>query len=67
MDHSAIFLLIAGTYVPPLLHLLDGTWRIAILSLVLGLASAGALLKLIWIDQARRSAVARAPCVAEAS
>jgi channel protein (hemolysin III family) len=45
MDHSAIFLLIAGTYVPPLLHR-----RIAILSLVLGLASAGALLKLIWID-----------------
>jgi hemolysin III len=50
LDHSAIFLLIAGTYVPPLLHLLDGTWRIAILSLVLGLAAAGALLKMIWID-----------------
>jgi hemolysin III len=50
LDHSAIFLLIAGTYVPPLLLLLDGTWRIAILSLVLGLASAGALLKMIWID-----------------
>ncbi len=50
LDHSAIFLLIAGTYVPLLLHLLDGTWRIAILSLVLGLAAAGALLKMIWID-----------------
>jgi hemolysin III len=50
LDHAAIFLLIAGTYVPPLLHLLDGTWRIAILSLVLGLAAAGALLKMIWID-----------------
>jgi hemolysin III len=47
---SAIFLLIAGTYVPPLLHRLDGSWRIAILSLVLSLAAAGALLKLIWID-----------------
>lgn len=49
LDHSAIFLLIAGTYVPPLLHLLDGTWRIAILSLVLGLAATGALLKVIWV------------------
>ena len=50
LDHSAIFLLIAGTYVPPLLLLLDGTWRIAILSLVVGFAAAGALLKMIWID-----------------
>ena len=50
MDHSAIFLLIAGTYVPPLLLLLDGTWRITILSLVLGLGAAGALLKMVWID-----------------
>ena len=50
LDHAAIFLLIAGTYVPPLVHLLDGTWRIAILSLVVGLAAAGAALKMIWID-----------------
>lgn len=50
LDHSAIFLLIAGTGVPPLLLLLDGTWRITLLSLVLGLAVAGALLKMIWID-----------------
>jgi len=50
LDHSAIFLLIAGTYVPPLLLLLDGTWRITTLSLVVGLGAAGALLKLIWID-----------------
>jgi hemolysin III len=50
LDHSAIFLLIAGTYVPPLLHLLDGAWRLALLSLVLGLAAAGALLKMVWID-----------------
>jgi hemolysin III len=50
LDHAAIFLLIAGTYVPPLLHLLDGTWRIAMLSLVLCLAAAGALFKMIWIE-----------------
>lgn len=50
IDHAAIFLLIAGTYVPPLLHLLDGTWRIVFLALVIGFALAGALLKILWID-----------------
>jgi hemolysin III len=50
LDHSAIFMLIAGTYVPLLLHLLDGPWRIVLLSLVLGFAAAGALFKVIWID-----------------
>ncbi len=50
IDHAAIFLLIGGTYVPVLLHLLDGTWRIALLATVVGLAVAGALVKLIWID-----------------
>ncbi len=50
LDHSAIFLLIAGTHAPILLLLLDGTWRVVILSLSLSFAAAGALLKLIWID-----------------
>jgi hemolysin III len=50
MDHAAIFLLIAGTCVPPLVHLLDGRFRIAFLLLVAGLAAAGALLKVVWID-----------------
>ena len=31
LDHAAIFLLIAGSYVPPLLHLLDGAWRFGML------------------------------------
>jgi hemolysin III len=50
LDHAAIFLLIAGTAVPAFVHLLDGTWRVAILSAVAGVALAGALLKLVWID-----------------
>jgi hemolysin III len=50
VDHAAIFLLIAGTIVPPLVLLLDGTWRTVMLSLVLGLALAGAIFKVIWID-----------------
>jgi hemolysin III len=50
LDHAAIFLLIAGTYVPAILHLLDGTWRITMLVLVVTLAVAGALFKMVWID-----------------
>jgi hemolysin III len=50
LDHGAIYLLVAGTYVPPLLHLLDGAWRIAMLSVVAGLAMAGVVFKLVWID-----------------
>ena len=50
LDHSAIFFLIAGTAVPPLLLVLEGTGRLAVLAVVLGLAVAGALLKVLWID-----------------
>lgn len=49
-DHAAIFLLIGGTAVPALLHLLDGPWRVTLLSVVAGLAVGGVLLKLLWID-----------------
>ena len=47
-DHMAIFLLIGGTYVPPLVHTLTGTWRIAMLALIGGLALAGVIFKLWW-------------------
>ncbi|NOY26415.1 MAG: hemolysin III family protein, partial [Oligoflexia bacterium] len=50
VDHAGIFLLIAGSYVPPLLHLLHGAWRIAMLSAVAGLALLGIVFKLVWID-----------------
>jgi len=50
LDHAAIFALIAGTYVPVLMLLLDGRWRIGMLATVCGLAVAGAVLKLLWID-----------------
>ena len=50
LDHAAIFLLIAGTYVPILVHLLDGTWRVVLLAAVGGIAVAGVILKLLWID-----------------
>jgi hemolysin III len=50
LDHSAIFFLIAGTAVPTLLLVLEGSGRLAALGLVLGLAVAGAVLKVLWID-----------------
>lgn len=48
-DHGAIFLLIAGTYIPALLHLLEGTWRVVMMSLVIGFAVVGVIFKMVWI------------------
>src|SRR5204862_8193178 len=45
LDHSAIYLLIAGTYTPMFAVLLNGRWRIAALSLVWSLAVAGIVMK----------------------
>ena len=50
MDHSMIFLLIAGTYTPFALLVLDPPWSWAILSLVWAGAIAGIVLKWIRID-----------------
>ncbi|MCC6642322.1 MAG: hemolysin III family protein [Deltaproteobacteria bacterium] len=50
LDHAAIFLLIGGTAVPLLLHLLDGTTRIVLLGVIGGFAIVGTLLKVLWID-----------------
>lgn len=46
IEHSAIFLLIAGTYTPFTLGVLRGAWGWALLGLVWGLAAAGVALKL---------------------
>jgi len=45
LDHSAIFLLIAGTYTPLTLGPLRGLWGSTILALVWGLAIFGVILK----------------------
>lgn len=47
LDHSAIFLLIAGSYTPVAFFGLNGTWRWAALSVVWGIALAGVVLKLV--------------------
>src|SRR5476651_514455 len=45
IEHSAIFLLIAGTYTPFTLGVLRGAWGWTLLGLVWGLAAAGVVLK----------------------
>jgi hemolysin III len=50
MDHSAIFVLIAGSYTPFALLTLHGTLSTAILIAVWSGAAGGVLLKLAWID-----------------
>lgn len=50
LDHSAIFGLIAGSYMPPIIHFLDGPMRITMLAVVGGIALAGVIVKLAWID-----------------
>ena len=50
LDHSMIFLLIAGTYTPFALLVLDGALATVILVVVWAGAAAGIVLKLVWID-----------------
>lgn len=50
LDHSMIFVLIAGTYTPFAVLVLDGTLATVILVVVWAGALAGVLLKLVWID-----------------
>lgn len=47
LDHSVIFLLIAGTYTPFTLGVLLGTWGWTLFGLVWGLAAAGVTLKAV--------------------
>jgi hemolysin III len=50
LDHSMIFFLIAGTYTPFALLVLNGTLAMAILVVVWIGAIAGAIVEMIWID-----------------
>jgi hemolysin III len=50
LDHSMIFFLIAGTYTPFALLVLDGPLADAILVVVWAGAIAGAIVEMIWID-----------------
>lgn len=50
IDHAGIYLLIAGTYTPVCLLVLDGTWRIVVLVMVYAGAGAAIALKFAWVD-----------------
>ncbi|MBB6097327.1 hemolysin III [Deinobacterium chartae] len=47
LDHSAIFLLIAGSYTPVLIFAVKGGWQVGMLCAVWGIALAGIILKLV--------------------
>jgi len=48
LDHSAIYILIAGTYTPFTLVTLDGAWGWSIFGTIWGLAVGGVLFKVFW-------------------
>jgi hemolysin III len=48
LDHSMIFVLIAGTYTPFCLVVLNAAWGITMLSVIWGLAGGGVLLNVVW-------------------
>jgi hemolysin III len=48
LDHTAIFLLIAGTYTPYGLLVLDGAWRYSVLAVVWGGAVLAVLQRFVW-------------------
>ena len=50
LDHTMIFVLIAGTYTPFALLVLHGTLGVVILVAVWSATLAGAVFKLVWID-----------------
>lgn len=49
LDHAGIYLLIAGTYTPVCLLVLEGAWRFVTLALVSVAAAAGITLKFAWV------------------
>ncbi|MHB8341121.1 MAG: PAQR family membrane homeostasis protein TrhA [Mycobacteriales bacterium] len=53
LDHSMIFVLIAGTYTPFALVVLHGTTTVVILSVVWGGAAAGVVARLLWLQAPR--------------
>jgi hemolysin III len=50
LDHSMIFLLIAGSYAPFCLIALNGSTGFMLFSIVSGLAIAGILFKMVWFN-----------------
>src|SRR2546421_6964961 len=49
IDHAGIYLLIAGTYTPICLLVLDGVWRLVVLGIVYVGAVAAIVLQFLWV------------------
>lgn len=52
-DHSNIFLLIAGSYTPLTLIMLEGTQRVVLLATIWGTALLGVLFRVFWVGAPR--------------
>lgn len=53
LDHSMIFILIAGSYTPFCMLSLTGAWRWSIITIVWSLAIIGISLKMFWMNMPR--------------
>jgi hemolysin III len=53
LDHSAIYLLIAGTYTPFCVNAFDGFWKWGMLSIIWSLAAIGIIVKIFYIKAPR--------------
>ena len=53
LDHSMIFILIAGSYTPFCLLSLTGVWKWSIITIVWSLALVGIILKIVWMNMPR--------------
>jgi len=53
LDHAAIYILIAGTYTPLCFNQFDGFWKWGLLAIVWGLALAGIIGKVFFINAPR--------------
>jgi hemolysin III len=53
LDHSMIYVLIAGTYTPVCLLVLDNTWGWTMFGIVWSLAVVGIVIKLTWFNAPR--------------
>ena len=51
IDHSAIFLLIAGTYTPYVLLGLNSPYKVVIIGIIWGLALIGIIIEVLFIDK----------------
>jgi hemolysin III len=57
LDHSAIFVMIAGTYTPFALQVIGGPWGVGLLAFVWTVAIAGVAMKLVWPHRFERLSV----------